>query len=145
MNTNTNENTNTNTNAAAEVVSAFATIAAKAKKDPKKLPRVEYFRIDIDKGTGTAKSWHATGYVLQVKVAGVDGMYCAGSVGAFYGMNVKSRYRTAEEARKAGFAMKKSWGRTEKTAKAPKAKGPTKADLAKQVEELQAKLAAMAA
>lgn len=125
-----------------EITSAFATIAAKVNKDPHKLPRIEYFRVDIDKGTGSASNWHATGYVLQVKVQGVDGMYLAGSVGAYYGMNVKTRFKTADEARAAGFDMKKKWGR-EKAVKEPKAKGPTKAELKAQVAELNAKLAAL--
>lgn len=123
-----------------EVKSDFCTLEAKVKKDDGKLPRIEYFRVDIDKGTGSAANWHATGYVLQVKVRGLDGMYLAGSVGAKYGMNVKSKYKTAEEAKEAGFKMKKTWGR-EKVAKTPKAKGPTKADLEAKVAELQAQLA----
>ncbi len=127
-------------NTKVEVASAFATIAAKQKKDAHKLPRIEYFRVDIDKGTGSAANWHATGYVLHVKVQGVEGEYLAGSVGAFYGMNVKSRFKTADEARAEGFKMKKSWGR-EKAAKAAGSKGPTKADLIAQVEELTKQLA----
>jgi hypothetical protein len=116
-----NENTNTNTAEMNEVASAFCTLAAKVKKCNGELPRIEYFRVDIDKGTGTAANWHATGYLLMVKVRGVDGMYAAGSVGAYYGMNVKSKYRTEEEARTAGFGMKKNWGRkSEKKADKPK-------------------------
>ena len=121
-----NEITN---NTAAEVSSEFARLAAKAKKDASKLPRVEYFRVDIDKGTGSAEKWHATGYVLHVKVQGVDGLYLAGSVGAYYGMNIKSKYKTEEDAREAGFKMKKTWGRVN-VEKAKKAKEPTKKDLA---------------
>ena len=114
-----------------EIASAFCTLAAKAKKCNGKLPRIEYFRVDVDKGTGTADKWHATGYLLQVKVRGVDGMYCAGSVGAAYGMNVKSKYRTAEEAREAGMKMKKEWGRM--TVKAAKKAGKT---LQEQIAEM---------
>lgn len=107
-------------NETTEVKSAYCTLAAKVKKCPGKLPRIEYFRVDIDKGTGSAENWHATGYMLLVKVRGVDGMYCAGTVGAACGMNVKSRYKTAEEAREAGMKAKKEWGRhVEKKAKKP--------------------------
>lgn len=129
-----------------EAKSAYATLAAKQKKDPHKLPRIEYFRVDIDKGTGSASNWHATGYVLQVKVQGVEGMYLSGSVGAYYGMNVKSRYKTVDEARAAGFKMKKTWGR-EKAVKASGGKGPTKAELIARVAELekQVELAKLAA
>lgn len=132
-----NENTNTTTTAE-EVKSAYITLGAKVKKDLSLLPRVEYFRIDIDKGTGTAATWHSTGYVLNVKLRGEKDMYLAGSVGAKFGMNIKSKYKTEEEARAAGFKMKNEWGR----AKMSKVK---KSTLAEKNEELEARNAELAA
>lgn len=137
-----NEMTNEMTAETNEIASAFCTLASKAKKCNGKLPRVEYFRVDVDKGTGSADKWHATGYLLQVKVRGVDGMYCAGSVGAAYGMNVKSKYKTMDEAREAGMKMKREWGRV--TVKAAKKMGKTLQDqIAEMTKDQRDQLLAM--
>lgn len=146
---NMNENTNATATAVDEVKSEYATLGAKVKKDLSLLPRVEYFRVDIDKGTGTAANWHETGYMLVVKLRGEKEMYLAGSVGAKFGMNIKSKYKTVEEARAAGFKMKKEWGRAKlsKTSKSTLAEkneelAKKNAELAAQVAALQAQLAA---
>ena len=115
-----------------------------------KLPRVEWFRVDIDGGTGSkkggekVKAWHSTGYRLIVKLQGIDGEYATSTVAAAYGMKVKRIYKTIDEAKADGFKFKKQWGRGKKseTAEAEEAKIRAKviAELAKMTPEHVAEL-----
>lgn len=159
MSTNTNENATTNTDTTElkplvittppedtipeenknlnEELSEYADIVAKQKKDTSRLPRIEAFRIDCGSGTGTAKTWHSTGYVLMLKPRGVKSFYTAGTVAAAHGMKCKWQFRLemadgrpvekAEliayaKAKEAGIAIQRTWGRPGKKPATGKAK-----------------------
>jgi hypothetical protein len=92
--------------------SEFAKLANRIKMNKCTLPRVEWFRVDVDGGTGTAVTWHETGYRIIVKLQGIEGEYATSTVAAAYGMKVKRIYKTAEEAKADGFKFKKEWGRS---------------------------------
>ena len=118
-----------------------------------KLPRVEWFRVDIDGGTGpkeggkNVKAWHSTGYRLIVKLQGIDGEYATSTVAAAYGMKVKRIYKTTEEAKADGFKFKKQRGRSKKseTAEAERVRANVIAELAKMPPEQVAELLKRAA
>lgn len=92
--------------------SEFAKLASRIKMNKGKLPRVEWFRVDVDGGTGTAETWHETGYRIIVKLQGIEGEYATSTVAAAYGMKVKRIYKTVESAKADGFKFKKEWGRS---------------------------------
>lgn len=137
----TNETTNeTTTNETAPNVcelSEYAAMCARQKRDISKLPRIDAFRIDCGAGTGTAKTWHSTGYILMLKPRGVKSFYTAGTIAAAHGMKCKWQFRLAmeegapvenaeemayNEAKKAGYEIQRTWGRPNKKPSNGKAK-----------------------
>ena len=117
------------------------------KKNVGELPEVAYFRVQSRGGVGTVKDFHdrkVGAWALLVSCKDGKGLRLATDVAYEFGMKFKGEFATREEAIEAGKNAIKAWGKKAER-KAAKAKGPTKADLIQQIEDLKHQLALKAA
>lgn len=111
------------------------------------LPEVAYFRVQSRGATGTLKDLHdrkVGAWAVLVSCKDGKGLRLVTDVGYEHGMKLRGEFKTREEAIEAGKKYMEKFGKQVEKA-APKAKGPTKAELAAQVATLQAQLAAVMA
>lgn len=135
-----------------EVNTTVNTVTAKgadaSKYDPSKLPEVAYFRVQSRGLVGTYKgglSERKVGaWTLLVSCRDGKGLRLATDVAFEYGMKFRGEFKSCQEAHDAGHACLKKWGKAVEK-KAPKAKGPTKAELEKQAAEQAARIAQLEA
>lgn len=121
----------------------ITTMGAASKKDLSKLPEVAYFRVQSRGATGALKDLHdrkVGAWALLVSCKDGKGLRLATDVAYEFGMKLKGEFKTREEAIEAGKKAISAWGKVIEK-KAAKAKGPTKAELASEVEELKRQLA----
>lgn len=121
----------------------ITTMGAASKKDLSKLPEVAYFRVQSRGATGALKDLHdrkVGAWALLVSCKDGKGLRLATDVAYEFGMKLKGEFKTREEAIEAGKKAISAWGKAVEK-KAAKAKGPTKAELASEVEELKRQLA----
>lgn len=121
----------------------ITTMGAASKKDLSKLPEVAYFRVQSRGATGALKDLHdrkVGAWALLVSCKDGKGLRLATDVAYEFGMKLKGEFKTREEAIEAGKKAISAWGKAVEK-KAAKAKGPTKAELANEVEELKRQLA----
>lgn len=121
----------------------ITTMGAASKKDLSKLPEVAYFRVQSRGATGALKDLHdrkVGAWALLVSCKDGKGLRLATDVAYEFGMKLKGEFKTREEAIEAGKKAISAWGKVIEK-KATKAKGPTKAALAAEVEELKRQLA----
>jgi len=114
-----------------------------SKKDLSKLPEVAYFRVQSRGATGTLKDLHdrkVGAWALLVSCKDGKGLRLATDVAYEFGMKLKGEFKTREEAIEAGKKAISAWGKAVEK-KETKAKGPTKAALAAEIEELKRQLA----
>lgn len=124
-------------------VADITTMGAASKKDVSKLPEVAYFRVQSRGATGALKDLKDRkrgAWALLVSCKDGKGLRLATDVAYEFGMKLKGEFNTREEAIAAGKKAISAWGKAVEK-KESKAKGPTKADLEKQVEELKHQLA----
>lgn len=118
-------------------------MGAASKKDLSKLPEVAYFRVQSRGATGALKDLHdrkVGAWALLVSCKDGKGLRLATDVAYEFGMKLKGEFKTREEAIEAGKKAISAWGKAVEK-KAVKAKGPTKAALEAEVEELRRQLA----
>lgn len=121
----------------------ITTMGAASKKDLSRLPEVAYFRIQSRGATGTLKDLKDRkrgAWALLVSCKDGKGLRLATDVAYEFGMKLKGEFNTRKEAIEAGKEAISAWGKVIEK-KATKAKGPTKAELASEVEELKRQLA----
>lgn len=121
----------------------ITTMGAASKKDLSRLPEVAYFRVQSRGATGTLKDLHdrkVGAWALLVSCKDGKGLRLVSDVAYEHGMKLKGEYATREEAIEAGKKAISAWGKAVEK-KEPKAKGPTKAALVAEVEELKRQLA----
>lgn len=107
------------------------------------LPEVAYFRIQSRGATGTLKDLHdrkVGAWAVLLSCKDGKGLRLATDVAYEFGMKIKGEFATREEAIEAGKKYLEKFGKAVEK-KEKKAKGPTKADLIAQVEELTKQLA----
>lgn len=121
----------------------ITTMGAASKKNLAALPEVAYFRVQSRGATGTLKDLHdrkVGAWAVLVSCKDGKGLRLATDVAYEFGMKLKGEFATREEAITAGKKMVETWGKAVEK-KETKAKGPTKADLAAEIEELKRQLA----
>ena len=123
-------------------VEAAARIGKTNRVDTSALPKVDMAKVVVarNKATDNKKGYVATGFSVLVFVNGKWRL----QNDVLHHFGVKSHtavFKTYEKAKEEIEKIKKTWG-VAIEANAAKAKGPTKAELAAQVADLQAKLAA---
>lgn len=131
---------NTETNS---TVADITVMGEASKKDLSKLPEVAYFRVQSRGATGTLKDLHdrkVGAWALLVSCKDGKGLRLATDVAYEFGMKLKGEFKTREEAIEAGKKAISAWGKVPEK-KATKAKGPTRAELASEIEELKRQLA----
>ena len=131
---------NTETNS---TVADITVMGEASKKDLSKLPEVAYFRVQSRGATGTLKDLHdrkVGAWALLVSCKDGKGLRLATDVAYEFGMKLKGEFKTREEAIEAGKKAISAWGKAVEK-KETKAKGPTKAALAAEIEELKRQLA----
>lgn len=124
-------------------VADITVMGAASKKDLSRLPEVAYFRVQSRGATGTLKDLKdrkVGAWALLVSCKDGKGLRLATDVAYEFGMKLKGEFKTRSEAIEAGKKAISAWGKAVEK-KAPKAKGPTKAELAAEVEELKRQLA----
>ena len=84
-----------------------------------KLPKVQYFKVQVQGVTGKKGERHATGYLVLVKCENLSELVNAPDIAARFGMRLKhNSFRTREAAIAGGKEYADKWGRpTSKTAK----------------------------
>ena len=84
-----------------------------------KLPKVQYFKVQVQGVTGNKGERHATGYLVLVKCENQSEVVNAPDIAARFGMRLKhNSFRTREAAIAGGKEYADKWGRpTSKTAK----------------------------
>lgn len=131
-----NENTNS-------TIADITTMGSASKVNYHALPEVAYFRVQSRGATGTLSDLHdrkVGAWAVLVSCKDGKGLRLVTDVGYEHGMKLKGEFKTREEAIEAGKKAISAWGKAVEK-KATKAKGPTKADLIAQVEELTKQLA----
>ena len=131
---------NTETNS---TIADITVMGEASKKDLSKLPEVAYFRVQSRGATGTLKDLHdrkVGAWALLVSCKDGKGLRLATDVAYEFGMKLKGEFKTREEAIEAGKKAISAWGKAVEK-KETKAKGPTKAALAAEIEELKRQLA----
>ena len=84
-----------------------------------KLPKVQYFKVQVQGVTGKKGERHATGYLVLVKCENQSELVNAPDIAARFGMKLKhNSFRTREAAIAGGKEYADKWGKpTSKTAK----------------------------
>lgn len=123
-------------------IADITTMGAASKKDISRLPEVAYFRVQSRGATGTLKDLHdrKTGaWALLVSCKDGKGLRLATDVAYEFGMKFKGEFATREEAIEAGKKAISTWGKAVEK-KTSKAKGPTKKDMAAEIEAQRAEI-----
>lgn len=112
-----------------------------------KLPKVQYFKVQVQGVTGKKGERHATGYLVLVKCENQSELVNAPDIAARFGMKLRhNSFRTREAAIAGGKEYAEKWGKaTSKTGrKTEEAKEKAVAEAkAAVIEEMKSALAAM--
>lgn len=108
-----------------------------------KLPKIQYFRVQVQGVTGKKGERHATGYLVLVKCEGENELVNAPDIAARHGMRLKhNSFRTREAAIAGGKEYADKWGKATSAA-GRRVEAKSAEAVKKALEEALAKMVAL--